>query len=279
MYKNGFTLVEVSIVLVIIGLVVGGILIGQDLISAAAGRAQIAQIEKYNTAVNVFQGKYGGLPGDLALSSATQFGFVTNGCDGSYGNRDGNGVITGFQNTGFQQDQDQFLAETGMFWEDLSSAGLIDGTFPNNGATPRDCSSGYPVITLTPGLNYVGDFIPAGKIGYGTFLYVYPDSADAQNWYGLSAVTGTGGGGGFILMSNPSIPVIAAYNIDKKIDDGLPTSGQVTANYSTNRTITASPNAASPSSTTCYDTTSNQYSTSQNGGGAPNCAISFKLLQ
>ena len=50
-----------SIVLVIIGLIVGGILVGQSLIAAAAVRAQISQIEKYNTAVNTFRDKYGGL--------------------------------------------------------------------------------------------------------------------------------------------------------------------------------------------------------------------------
>ena len=33
--QAGFTLIEISIVLVIIGLIVGGVLIGQDLINAA----------------------------------------------------------------------------------------------------------------------------------------------------------------------------------------------------------------------------------------------------
>jgi prepilin-type N-terminal cleavage/methylation domain-containing protein len=49
--KSGFTLIEMSMVMVIIGLVIGGILTGSDLINAATQRTQIAQIEKYNTAV------------------------------------------------------------------------------------------------------------------------------------------------------------------------------------------------------------------------------------
>jgi prepilin-type N-terminal cleavage/methylation domain-containing protein len=69
--RAGFTLIELSIVLVIIGLVVGGVLVGRDLICAAELRAQISQIEKYNTAVNTFYGKYGGLPGPLAADGLT----------------------------------------------------------------------------------------------------------------------------------------------------------------------------------------------------------------
>jgi len=59
---SGFTLIELSIVLVIIGLIVGGVLVGRDLISAASVRAQITQIEKYQQAVNAFRDKYGGVP-------------------------------------------------------------------------------------------------------------------------------------------------------------------------------------------------------------------------
>ena len=45
MKRAGFTLIELSIVLVIIGLIVGGVLVGQELIRAAFVRAQITQIE------------------------------------------------------------------------------------------------------------------------------------------------------------------------------------------------------------------------------------------
>ncbi len=47
--QSGFTLIELSIVLVLIGLIVGGVLVGQDLIRAAKLRAQIGQIEKFNS--------------------------------------------------------------------------------------------------------------------------------------------------------------------------------------------------------------------------------------
>src|SRR5450432_727787 len=72
--ESGFTLIELSIVLVIIGLIIGGVLVGQDLIKAAEIRGQITQIEKYNTAVNTFRGKYNCLPGDCV--NATALGFT-----------------------------------------------------------------------------------------------------------------------------------------------------------------------------------------------------------
>lgn len=61
--KNGFTLIELSIVLVIIGLIVGGMLVGQDLINAAKVRAEFSQMEKLDAAVNTFRLKYNALPG------------------------------------------------------------------------------------------------------------------------------------------------------------------------------------------------------------------------
>lgn len=69
--QHGFTLIELSIVLVIIGLLAAGILIGRDLIRASELRADIAATEKLGLAVSTFKGKYGCLPGDCA--NATEF--------------------------------------------------------------------------------------------------------------------------------------------------------------------------------------------------------------
>ena len=274
--KSGFTLIEMSIVLVIIGLIVGGILVGVDLVNAAAIRSQISQIERYNTAVRTFQGKYGYLPGDIPDPYATNAGFAARGT-AHPGQGDGNGLIEAWNNantTGFYSPSD----ELGAFWVDLSTAGLIDGTF--NFATPTFVETG--LITVHPASKY----FPAGKIGNGNYVYVWSNAG--FNYFGLSIPTGSAGAA--YLLSSPGLSVQQAYNVDKKVDDGFPQTGSVTATYLNNGVQWAAGGGANgksntsatlPTSTTCYDnggvTGTQNYSTTQNNGTGINCALSFKF--
>jgi prepilin-type N-terminal cleavage/methylation domain-containing protein len=69
--KNGFTLVELSIVLVIIGLIVGGVVGGQALVQSAKSQKIIKEVREIQTAWNTFQLQYDALPGDF--SEATDY--------------------------------------------------------------------------------------------------------------------------------------------------------------------------------------------------------------
>jgi prepilin-type N-terminal cleavage/methylation domain-containing protein len=259
-HSAGFTLIELAIVLVIIGLIVGGVLVGADLIRAAAVRAQISQIEKYNQAVNTFAGKYGGLPGDLNVPLAQQFGFPVGG--GTAGGGDGNGVIQGLQYSGGSSVNGSFqTGETAVFWVDLSIAKLIEGGF--NTAifwvpTTNPCCG----LTATSNPALINWF-PQAKIGQGNYVYVY--SANTVNYFGVNAVTVVDNWGPF--GANQGLTVQQAYKIDSKIDDGLPTTGTVQA---------SGVSGAADTSTTCYNTTP-AYSTSINGGAGLNCALSFQM--
>lgn len=276
--KSGFTLIELSIVLVIIGLIIGGVLVGQDLIKAALARAQISQIEKLNTAVRTFQDKYGGLPGDLSLNLATQFGFQVSGCDGTVGNRDGNGMIDGYYSGSYIIE----YGEATLFWSDLSQAHLMDATVSGSYISGSPPCGGFTAnLTTTPGSNYIGAFFPPAKIGNGNFVYVYDGAHPVDsccgglNWFGVAAMTTVLANGG--TVANPAITVMQAYNIDNKIDDGLPTSGNVRATYLNTWYVTQANPQLSDSATSCYNTTTNAYSIGINTGSGSNCALSFQL--
>ncbi|MDC8759878.1 prepilin-type N-terminal cleavage/methylation domain-containing protein [Janthinobacterium fluminis] len=62
--QQGFTLVEIAIVLVIIGLLLGGVLKGQGLIDSAKVKNIIQQSNALSAAVNAYQDKFRALPGD-----------------------------------------------------------------------------------------------------------------------------------------------------------------------------------------------------------------------
>jgi prepilin-type N-terminal cleavage/methylation domain-containing protein len=306
--KRGFTLIELSIVLVIIGLIAGGVLVGQDLINAAAIRAQISQIEKYNTAVNTFRGKYGYLPGDIPDPYASQYGFYGRG---QYpGEGDGDGLIEGVFADGpgngtYNDGSYQGIGETPMFWVDLTKASLIDGGFSLASST-QPPSIDPVTLSSSPNLNA---YFPQAKLGAGNYIYVWGDTTRIDemngfnnfNFFGISAISVLGGAG-YPIFTSPGLSVQQAYAIDQKMDDGLPQSGKVIAMYlggfarwAGDAYIPGGPAGSSAypvtsgtgiktvgAPTTCYDNGNvagamEQYSMSQNGGAGINCALSFQF--
>jgi prepilin-type N-terminal cleavage/methylation domain-containing protein len=215
--KRGFTLIELSIVLVIIGLVLGGILVGRDMINSAEVRATIGQIEKYNSAVNTFRSKYNGLPGDLTPDKAAAFGFTTR--VGTTGRGDGDGFI-GTQSGDYQN----YGSESAMFWNDLSFATLIDGNFTTSWNT--DAGNAVQLgATLTA--TTIATVFPAARMSRGNFVTVgaMQTTAAAGNYWliaGIYQVTSA-----YAVTTN--ITPNDAYNMDVKLDDGMPETGIVQA--------------------------------------------------
>lgn len=268
--RQGFTLIELSIVLVIIGLIVGGVLVGQDLIRAAEIRATVGQIEKYNSAVNTFRTKYNGIPGDLSAANATAFGFLTRA--GSQGRGDSNGLIDGI-NAATPTTQ-VFTQESGLFWDDLTKANLVDGQFTLAGG---DAGS----VAAITAANVPAQF-PEARIARGNRIHV--GTTGGLNYYMIAGITSvTASTGAFVLTTN--LTPTELYNMDNKLDDGLPLTGVVQArgtSSSTTTPMTDTPTASAGASLTYCDvgagTSTDTYNRSLTAGGAtPACIGRFRF--
>lgn len=69
MKNKGFTLVELSIVLVIVGLLISGLLVGQSMIKTVKVQRFVRETEQYIIVFNNFKQKYQQLPGDSTYFS------------------------------------------------------------------------------------------------------------------------------------------------------------------------------------------------------------------
>lgn len=264
--KEGFTLIELSIVLVVVGLIFGGILVGRDLIHAADVRATISQIEKYNAAVNTFKTKYNALPGDILAANASAFGlFAETTLAGTPGHEDGDGVI-GLPGT------NDIDGEYWEFWRHLSDSNLIDGLY---GADLNPTTGKGPFI-LEPASN----FLPSPKIDRTISIFVKNDFT--QNYFGIAGNGGRFIGGVHFLGQYPSVRPTDSYMMDMKIDDGFPNTGRLTAGYNEDIALFLAPTVAAVSTankcTIGSGLTSDTYNLLPSTGGFdPSCGLRFKV--
>lgn len=219
--RHGFSLVELSIVLVILGLLTGGILAGQSLIRASELRAVSTEISRYQTAVYTFRDKYFALPGDMNNAqsfwgadsvSCPNGGGATGTCNGN-----GDGVI----GTGFISQN----CETQEYWRQLALAGLVEGNYrPNTAASCyAQLTAGVelPRLRINNGaatMSWVGTIVASGAFPGNVF---YPGSYQNALMVGLSNSSVNHLTIGMMLSPEE------AWNIDTKTDDGRPGIGKV----------------------------------------------------
>lgn len=215
--QRGFSLVELSIVLVILGLLTGGILAGQSLIRAAELRAVSTEYQRWVSAANSFRDKYFALPGDM--TNATKFWGDDNAVcptadpNGTPGtcNGNGNGLIQLAGISPYEQHR---------IWQQLALAGLIEGSYTGV-AGPGGASH---VV--------VGQNAPKSRFGNnGWGIEAYADYAGDSGWYAFKYgnVLTTGGQGATENPTNATFTPEEAWNIDTKLDDGRPAYGKVVA--------------------------------------------------
>lgn len=214
-YQQGFTLVELAIVLMIIGLLIGGILRGQELMNNARISTTVQQVVAYEGAVTTFRDSYSQNPGDMVTATARVPGCIAaNFC----GNGDGNGILAvrkvGIGLMDLQTGAAVPAVETTYFWKHLAMSHLISGVTPS--ANPVDA--------------FFGGTHPSAKIA-GGFMVVFGQHV-ANTREGLWLVLTnklTGGGTAYDPNGGNPISPIQARQIDQKMDDGMADMGDVVA--------------------------------------------------
>ncbi|PZP86358.1 MAG: hypothetical protein DI582_03185 [Azospirillum brasilense] len=231
--QHAFSLVELSIVLVILGLLTGGILGGQALIRAAELRAASTEYQRWVTATQTFRDKYFALPGDM--TNATAFWGKDNTlCSGDSGTAATPGTCNGDGDGNMEVGSSTAGATGEVFrhWQQLALAGLVEGTY--TGANGGDAD------TSTIGVN-----IPRSKISNAGWTLIRGDIVISGGSFfdGLNYPANVyflGAQRTLEPTTNPILKAEEAWNLDTKMDDGKPGRGKVHGGRITSCTTAAS---------------------------------------
>lgn len=208
MNKNkAFSLVELSIVIIIIGLLFTGVAGGSKLIQQAKLKKLILDIENYKTSVNIFKLSYDALPGDF--DRASNYWNTINGNNDGYVNYIQNTITSGKN-------------EASVANQHLALAELIDGSF---GDGQNMAANNIGLETAFNGQILLSSWTIPGS--------TYLQGATQWNIHHLVSTSkvaihvGKPYNGNYTHAILPIISTEDAFNIDTKYDDGLPKSGKI----------------------------------------------------
>jgi len=187
--QEGFSLIELAVALVVLGLILGGIFKGRELIEQGKIQKTVSQIADYQMAFMQFVEQYEALPGDYAMADATW----------------GNGSKNGNQNGVVEGHGLQAGGESLHFWQHLFLAGMIQD----------------PGHSVQEGQAHFGQGAPKSPLGGGFTVETDPDGLKGL-WMLLGAEHGNRGNGALLTPAQ-------AQAIDRKLDNGNPTSGRIRA--------------------------------------------------
>lgn len=198
--KQGFTMLEMGIVLAIVGLLVGGVLAGASYLRNAERSTAMNEAKYYLDAFNKFQDLYGLPAGDMATAEDVWGAGTTD-------NGNGNGMIRRVT-AGLENPVEIFLA-----FEHMGLASLLANRFSAAaGELPSASISNVEFFFDFP--DTLNNYVPAthGQFYegmYGHFLRMYArDPADA-------------------LPDDPFLTAPEAFEVDNKMDDGRPGTGWI----------------------------------------------------
>ncbi len=226
--KSAFSLIELSIVLIIIGLLVAGITGGASLIKSATLRAVMTEARNYNTAVNSFYVAYNAYPGDYGTDFAS--GIAT----GFKGDNDGKiEFSSNTSGTDTRQKYEGYGAIAMLSYSKMITNEISSTAYPSTNFSASTAPAGVP-----------GTTIPQSKVKGSGWIFDYfsndlPRVGNSDSWTDT-----TYGDSQNVVILTSSVPVNNitslqksttkgslspedAKSVDLKLDDGMPNSGKV----------------------------------------------------
>jgi prepilin-type N-terminal cleavage/methylation domain-containing protein len=203
---HGFTLVELSIVIIIIGFLIAGISAGTSLIQQSKLTAVINEVTSYKAASNSFYIAYGYVPGDFPNTYAVWGSLPGTTCTDVDVNVDWHGC-----NGNGNGYTDIWMSEGILAWEQLGLAGFIPGHYTTFEYQTSNAA----------GATVIGVNVPASR--FPNAGYHILGNADVSY---LEI-------GGVITDDRPAANIMTsvdAASIDQKMDDGRPNSGSTLGN-------------------------------------------------
>ncbi len=196
MHHSGFTLVEMSLVIVIMATIIGVVTTASVLIRASEIRSVVAQVEDFKNSVTAFELKYHALPGDMDFAEDIWPGETVNG--------DGDRIINYLVGTSSGYNEDL------RAWQHLSLAKILPGDFSGK---------------LEGGVLLTEINIPASRIAKTGYRLVQP----TYTVYGKRGNAFILGLAGYSFISGAIFKSLEAWQIDVKMDDGIAYSGSVSS--------------------------------------------------
>lgn len=242
--KSGFSLIELSIVLIIIGLLIAGVTGGASLIKSSELRAIITESRTWAVSVNSFYNQFDSLPGDYDQ----KLGDITGGDD--------DGTIEYDNNVAGAGDEKM---EGRNAWRHLSITKILDSSVIY--ATAADNTDLPAAAKVTAAYSTFGIYLPASKIQSAGWDFDY-DATSTDNVVVLTGTIAKDGTNTDTLVNNTirstgAITPIDALSLDSKYDDGNGAAGSVQGVGTTND---------------CHN--GGAYATTKTAKG---CALSFKI--
>ncbi len=210
--EQGFTLVELAIVMIIIGLLLGGLLKGQELITNARVTSSVAQVKALDAATTAFRDKFDGMPGDIANPAARVPNCLAAPCAPAAPNANGLVDLGG----GFAAVP---ATEALAFFLQLSNASLISGIRGGGNAWGQN----FPEAEIGGGYNV--SYMPGGTLP--THVPA-PANVNIRAGHYLAMHNNPTAGPSAAAGQTPLTPN-QAFRMDNKLDDGIPTAGTVFA--------------------------------------------------